>query len=149
MPLDTLLGTGGRRHSGHGHVNENGLLSGTNDILAEPLCSLGLTCDECKGLLQGTQPILGEPLNALGLGVDCDGENNGGNGGNNGNGGCGGDNNSGHGNGKGHCKSCGKNNGCKSCGRKNNDDEHKVPIDAGDCGCDRKALDIELDGETQ
>nr|AAA87328.1 ORF [Pseudolycoriella hygida]AAA87329.1 glycine rich protein [Pseudolycoriella hygida] len=70
---------GGKGGNGGSNVNVDGLLHGLNDILAEPLCSVGLGCDNCDGLLEGLQPPLGKTINSLGLGVDCDDDNGKGN----------------------------------------------------------------------
>ncbi|KAJ6642539.1 B10-1 protein [Pseudolycoriella hygida] len=39
---------GGKGGNGGSNVNVDGLLHGLNDILAEPLCSVGLGCDNCN-----------------------------------------------------------------------------------------------------
>ncbi|XP_037044527.1 uncharacterized protein LOC119080336 [Bradysia coprophila] len=74
--LTDVLNTDSR---GSGGANPNGLLNGFRSLLDDPLCGVGLGCDDCVGPLSGLQPPLGGPINSLGLGVDCQGNNCGGN----------------------------------------------------------------------
>ncbi|KAG4071057.1 hypothetical protein HA402_001494 [Bradysia odoriphaga] len=74
--LTDVVNTGDSRGSG---ANPNGLLHGFRNIVDNPLCGTGLGCDDCVGPLSGLQPTLGSPINSVGLGVNCQGNNCGGN----------------------------------------------------------------------